>query len=116
MTGLPDTPEQIVSKLLSERRRRPAIGEYAAPQDELEKSVSEIWSEILHIDQIGRDDNLFILDGDSLDMARIAARIHRRFGVDIPVGDFFDYPTVAGIASILQSSHCENRSGLEGHS
>jgi acyl carrier protein len=50
---------------------------------------------------VGREDNFFILGGDSLHMTRIASRLRRQFGVEISMEDFFEEPTVAGIAKLL---------------
>ncbi|WP_062435449.1 non-ribosomal peptide synthetase [Herbidospora daliensis] len=67
--------------------------------DETAEVVREIWEEVLGLDHIGDDESLFELGGHSLTIARIAARIHDRLGVDVPFYVFFDVPTVAGIAA-----------------
>lgn len=104
MDGLSDTPAQVVSRIRLERRPRPAIGAYTAPADELEKAVSEIWSGVLRIDQIGREDNIFDVGGDSLHMTQIAARIWSSFHVRISIDTFFENLTVASIAAIVRNS------------
>ncbi|GAB1822241.1 hypothetical protein HerbRD11066_54050 [Herbidospora sp. RD11066] len=76
--------------------------------DETVEVVREIWEEVLGLDEIGDDESLFELGGHSLTIARIAARIHDRLGVDVPFYVFFDVPTVAGIAADV----AERRAGL----
>ncbi|WP_066363199.1 non-ribosomal peptide synthetase [Herbidospora mongoliensis] len=76
--------------------------------DETVEVVREIWEEVLGLDQIGDDESLFELGGHSLTIARIAARIHDRLGVDVPFYVFFDVPTVAGIAADV----ADRRAGL----
>ena len=39
---------------------------YVAPQTETEKKLSEIWKQILHLEQVGVQDNFFELGGHSL--------------------------------------------------
>ncbi|WP_061298880.1 non-ribosomal peptide synthetase [Herbidospora cretacea] len=67
--------------------------------DDTVEVVREIWEEVLGLDHIGDDESLFELGGHSLTIARIAARVHDRLGVDVPFYVFFDVPTVAGIAA-----------------
>ncbi|WP_062350012.1 non-ribosomal peptide synthetase [Herbidospora yilanensis] len=76
--------------------------------DETAEVVREIWEEVLGLDHIGDDESLFELGGHSLTIARIAARIHDRLGVDVPFYVFFDVPTVAGIAADV----ADRRAGL----
>jgi acyl carrier protein len=99
-----DSPAHVVSRIRSERRPRPDIGEYTAPADELEGAVSEIWSEVLRIDPIGRQDNIFDFGGDSLHMTQIAARIWTRFHVRISIDAFFENLTVASIAAVVRDA------------
>ncbi|TKK88783.1 amino acid adenylation domain-containing protein [Herbidospora galbida] len=73
--------------------------ETGTASDETAEVVREIWEEVLGLDHIGDDESLFELGGHSLTIARIAARIHDRLGVDVPFYVFFDVPTVAGIAA-----------------
>jgi acyl carrier protein len=104
MNGSSDTPAQVVSRILFERRPRPAIGPYTAPADELENTVAEIWSGVLRIEQIGREDNIFDIGGDSLHMVQIASRIWSSFHVRISIDTFFENLTVASIASVVRNS------------
>ena len=99
-----DSPAHVVSRIRSERRPRPDIGEYTAPADELEGAVSEIWSEVLRIDPIGRQDNIFDFGGDSLHMTQIAARIWTRFHVRISIDTFFENLTVASITAVVRDA------------
>jgi aryl carrier-like protein len=48
--------------------------EYVAPRTPEEQKLAEIWAEVLHLDRVGVDDNLFELGGDSLHVFQISAR------------------------------------------
>lgn len=100
--GLQQTPEQIVAELLSSRKPRPDLGNYCAPEGEVEMLVSQIWCEVLRLETVGRDDNIFDLGGDSLRMTQIAARIWRCVGVRVPIDMFFANLTVAKLAGVIQ--------------
>ncbi|MGH3201150.1 MAG: non-ribosomal peptide synthetase [Streptosporangiaceae bacterium] len=73
----------------------------AAPLEGLAAQVADIWREVLRVDRIGLDDDLFDLGGHSLTITRIAARIHARLRVDVPLEAFYDMPTVAGIVAAI---------------
>jgi acyl carrier protein len=64
--------------------------------------IREIWQDVLKIDDIGLDDDLFDLGGHSLTITRIIARMQDRLGVSMPLDAFFDTPTIAGIAEAAQ--------------
>jgi amino acid adenylation domain-containing protein len=75
--------------------------EPAAPLQGLAAEVADIWREVLRVDRIGLDDDLFDLGGHSLTITRIAARIQARLQVDVPLEAFYDTPTVAGIVAAI---------------
>ena len=71
------------------RTAEPATaGGYQAPGTDLERALAALWGEALHRGEVGRDDNLFQLGGDSLIAAQLAGRIL----ADLPQagGLFFD--------------------------
>ena len=102
MTGLPESPSEILLRLLTEKNARPDCGKYLEPEGQAEAALSEIWSEVLRIDRIGRNDNLFDLGGDSLHIVLISSRIQKRFGVEIAIDEFFDEPTIAHLATLVE--------------
>lgn len=63
--------------------------------------VTEIWQEVLRLDDLGPDEDLFDLGGHSLTITAIAARIRKRLGVDVPLDAFFDTPTITGITAAV---------------
>ncbi len=63
--------------------------------DDLTGQIREIWQEVLRVDDIAADEDLFDLGGHSLTITRINARIHQRLGVRLPLDFLFDHPTIA---------------------
>jgi acyl-coenzyme A synthetase/AMP-(fatty) acid ligase/thioesterase domain-containing protein/acyl carrier protein len=66
-----------------------------------EKELAEIFSEVLHVEKIGRNDDFFELGGDSLAVLELVAAIAERFGVDVVASTILDAPTVAQLAPRL---------------
>jgi thioesterase domain-containing protein/acyl carrier protein len=54
---------------------------------------------LLHVDRVGRDDDLFDLGADSLDLLELLAAIHESYGVDLPARVLLEGPTVALLAA-----------------
>jgi non-ribosomal peptide synthetase component F/acyl carrier protein len=79
---------------------------YAAPGDEVEKKLVEIWSEVLLLekDSIGIDDVFSQLGGNSLNSTIIAARVHKAFNIKLEVTRIFKTPTIRGLARYIKEA------------
>ncbi len=66
-------------------------------------AVAAAWSEVLGVSGIGPDDDFFDLGGHSLLAAQVLARLEGSTGVRLPLRDFYDSPTVAGVARLLDA-------------
>lgn len=64
-----------------------------------EQRVAEIVGELLKLDEIGLDDNFFLLGGHSLLGAQLIARLRDAFGVEIGLRALFEAPTVAALSA-----------------
>ncbi|QVM89506.1 amino acid adenylation domain-containing protein [Pseudomonas entomophila] len=71
---------------------------YQAPRDDLEQALAQIWTEVLKIEQVGRDDNFFELGGHSLLAVNLVARM-RQAGLHTDARMLFSQPTLAGLAA-----------------
>ena len=71
--------------------------DHVPPRNELEETLVEIWAEVLKIEKIGVLDNFFELGGHSLLAAKVIARVRKYLGVEVPLRDLFEEPTVAGL-------------------
>lgn len=83
-----------------------ATADYEAPQGELEELVAGIWQALLHVEQVGRNDNFFVLGGHSLLIVQMRERLHR-LGLSIDVGRVFDTPTLRDLAGAITSAATE---------
>jgi amino acid adenylation domain-containing protein len=78
------------------------ISEYVAPQTEIQQVLTEIWAEVLGIEQVGIHDNFFNLGGDSLRATEVVARLLGIFHIDIDLLSLFETPTIAELAELVQ--------------
>jgi acyl-CoA synthetase (AMP-forming)/AMP-acid ligase II/aryl carrier-like protein len=74
------------------------------PRSELEWQLATIWAELLGLNEVGVNEDVFALGADSLTIAQLLARLRSRFGTDLSFRDIFDAPTVESMAALLQSS------------
>ncbi len=63
-----------------------------------ERRMAEIWQQVLSRRAVGPRDRFFEVGGDSLKATQLLQRVSQAFGVDVPLRDFFDDPTVSGLA------------------
>ncbi|HKX29845.1 MAG TPA: phosphopantetheine-binding protein [Blastocatellia bacterium] len=102
-------PVEVLSYLDSSRRPRPEQEvALVPPRNKTEDTLAAIWAEVLGFQEIGIDDDFFLLGGDSILMTMIISRIHERFGLELSFGDFFDNPTITTFAPLLlKNNHVE---------
>ncbi|MGV0804438.1 amino acid adenylation domain-containing protein [Mycolicibacterium setense] len=74
---------------------------FRSPQTPTEKTVAEVFAEVLGLDRVGLDDDFFALGGDSLIAIRVSTRLQSALGKDVPVRYLFDTPTVGRLAACL---------------
>ncbi|MFJ8628727.1 amino acid adenylation domain-containing protein [Kitasatospora sp. NPDC093550] len=72
-----------------------ATAAYVAPRDDTELVLSVLWAELLEVDRIGAEDDFFALGGHSLLATRLASAVLETFGVELPLRELFEAPTLA---------------------
>jgi amino acid adenylation domain-containing protein/FkbH-like protein len=95
-----------VSDLLQEMRKaapKASLGssEYVAPRTPTEQVITGIWAEVLGLDVVGIRDNFFELGGNSLQAVQVISRIGAALGLELPLHEFFEGPTVEEITGNL---------------
>ena len=74
------------------------------PRTPTETTVAAIWADVLGVEGIGVHDNFFELGGHSLTATRVVSRIRQVTGCQVPLRLLFDHPTVAELATQLESA------------
>lgn len=88
-------------------RWEPVPGE--APETDLERSLAEVWREILGGPPVRRWEGFFERGGDSRTALRLAERLRERLGVELPLADLLAAPTLAGLAEAIERRQREGR-------
>jgi amino acid adenylation domain-containing protein len=86
-----------------------------APGNRVEKRLVEIWSDVLGTKKgiIGIDSNFFDLGGHSLRATVISSRIHKAFGVKIPLAEIFKTPSIRGLAKYIHEARQEKYASID---
>ena len=74
----------------------------AVPSTPTEVRLAGIVTSLLKLDEVGIDDNFFLLGGHSLLGTQIIARVAGTFGVDLPLRTLFDTPTVRQLSAEIE--------------
>ncbi|MDN3695554.1 condensation domain-containing protein [Chryseobacterium tructae] len=84
--------------------------EYSAPETELQKSIVEIYGEVLGIkaENISIYDDFFRLGGDSIISIQLVGKIKQRLDIRLSVKEIFSSRTAAAIAILMEDKKSEN--------
>lgn len=107
LANLPLLPNGKLDRLAlpePETRRPQLKKQFLAPRTSLQQRICDVWKDVLQIDHISLDDNFFELGGHSLLATQVMARIRDRVNGSIRLRDIFEFPTIAGLALLLQDS------------
>lgn len=76
--------------------------QYTAARNQTEQMLCNIWQDLLHLMQVGINDNFFALGGHSLLATRLISAIRQQFRLELPLAVIFECPTIAMLAPRLQ--------------
>ncbi len=83
-------------------------GKLERASTELEKIIAELWQDSLGLEAVGLQVNFFDLGANSLSVAEVATSLRQRLKRDVPLTDFFAYPTIAALAAHLSGGNGRN--------
>lgn len=78
------------------------------PGNELEEKLIKVWLDVLKIDSIGINDDFFEMGGHSLLAIRLMSVLRKELGLEINIGDIFEYPTISTLAGFLNNQATDN--------
>jgi acyl carrier protein len=71
----------------------------------VEQALASLWQEVLGIAEIGIHDNFFDLGGHSLLATQVIAHVPKTLHVEVPLRVIFEKPTIAGMATFIETQH-----------
>jgi acyl transferase domain-containing protein len=99
------TPSSMIEEAQKLRPARPTHlrpnlkTPYVAPKNNFERSLADIWAQVLGIEEVGVEDNFFELGGDSILSIQIMARA-REAGLEVTAKQMFERQTVRELAAV----------------
>ncbi|AUB41610.1 Acyl carrier protein [Nostoc flagelliforme CCNUN1] len=88
--------------------KRPELqAAYEAPNSEIERAITKIWLEILHLEKVGINNSFFDLGGNSLLMVQVNHKLREVLHSDISVLEMFQNPTIKSLAKYINISSKE---------
>ncbi|MBT7408878.1 MAG: amino acid adenylation domain-containing protein, partial [Methylococcales bacterium] len=77
---------------------------FEAPRNPIEEVLSDIWSEVLGLKEVGISQNFFNLGGHSLLATQVISKIRDHFDVEVALRKLFESPTVARLAMEIEAA------------
>ncbi|HBL26797.1 MAG TPA: hypothetical protein DD490_08190 [Acidobacteria bacterium] len=111
-SGTAETPEEEPQAMDLHDRPANLRNAYVAPEGELETKLTRIWESLLGVSPIGVHDSFFELGGHSLLAPQLLLKLRQAFGIDFPMRDLFEAPTVAELARAVDVVQREGAAAL----
>ncbi|MBL6449308.1 amino acid adenylation domain-containing protein [Fulvivirga sp. 29W222] len=109
MDKLPLTPN---GKLDRKALPKPALTSEKkwAPSTEIESRLASLWADMLQVSRVSipNDQSFFEVGGDSLKLLQLNDRMNREFSVKLDIVDLFRYPTLEGMANLIEGVSTKN--------
>jgi 3-oxoacyl-(acyl-carrier-protein) synthase/acyl carrier protein/NRPS condensation-like uncharacterized protein len=110
----PEADVDVEEKVLPGLYPRPPLStEYAAPGDEVEQALVEVWQKFFGIGEVGIYDDFFELGGDSLKAITVVLEIHKRLDTRIPITEIFQSPTIRELSGYIKGAETDQYSAIE---
>ncbi len=77
---------------------------YVAPRNKLEAKLVEIWQQVLQRENIGVNDDFFVLGGHSLKAIRLSNEYQKELAVKLTLKDLFAHTSLAAHAELIESA------------
>ncbi|MGY2803413.1 amino acid adenylation domain-containing protein [Bradyrhizobium sp. USDA 4506] len=87
----------------------------ARPQSALQRTVHDVFCEVLKVPQVDVNATFFSLGGHSLLAVKVVNALRERLRVQLPLSELFEHPTVLGLSTALERQQADQEAsrGLE---
>ncbi|MEH2134827.1 MAG: SDR family NAD(P)-dependent oxidoreductase [Nostoc sp.] len=102
-----ESAKSLEEKLAQLRQSKPnhprpnLANAYIAPSNEIERTLADVWQQLLGIEKVGIHDNFFELGGDSLFATQLVSELCRTFQIELSYKGFFNSPNIAELAEVV---------------
>ena len=72
--------------------------EYVGPRNHTEELLAESFAQVLGLSRVGIHEVFFEIGGHSLLATQLVSRVREAFGLELPLRNVFEFPTVAALA------------------
>uniref|UniRef100_UPI0035680EC3 AMP-binding protein n=1 Tax=Puniceibacterium confluentis TaxID=1958944 RepID=UPI0035680EC3 len=98
--GKTDTAAMLAALGAEPRRTGPG----SPPRTATERHLARIWTEVLGLDSVARDDDFFLLGGHSLRAIEVSGALERDGGLRLPLRWFTDAPVLCDLAARIDAA------------
>jgi amino acid adenylation domain-containing protein len=103
LVALPSLPRTANDKIDRRALPRPTLDdELVPPAPGLEKTIADVWQQVLGIARVSATRSFFAYGGHSLQAAVVASRLKARLGREVPLSTLLTARTVRALAAALQ--------------
>lgn len=102
LQALPLTPNGKINRRELPDPVRSAMQEYAAPKNEYEQEVLNMWQQVLNTEDIGTNADFFLVGGNSFKLIQLFKLIDERYPKVVKVMNLFKNRTVASLAEHIR--------------
>ncbi len=81
----------------------PRFRSMVPPDTDLQRQIADLWCEILHLPEVGIEDNFFEIGGHSLRAITLTGRLEKALGVHVELKDVFLHPTISLFSRLIES-------------
>ncbi|MCA9751010.1 MAG: SDR family NAD(P)-dependent oxidoreductase, partial [Gemmatimonadetes bacterium] len=82
-------------------------------RSDTERAVAAVWTELLGVPDVGRDDNFLELGGNSLLAIQLASRLRKTFDIDLAIASLFESQNLAQLAGAVDAALEERHASAE---
>ena len=106
LDALPLTPNGKVDRLAlpaPQSASHSAGHTLVAPRTPVEQALTDLWTQLLGLEQVSIDANFFGLGGHSLLAVQLLSKIQQTFGQELPLTALLQAPTIAALAHFAEA-------------
>jgi natural product biosynthesis luciferase-like monooxygenase protein len=84
---------------------------YVAPASDIERTIANLWQELLGRERIGIEDNFFDVGGHSLLVVRMHRRLRELIPQPVTLTDLYRFPTIRSLTDFLTRDAADDEDG-----